>query len=659
MPSPKPTDRFLSRRRGVVALLCLLPGLCAAADPAITATDRQPELYEQAFDVSDRKIPLNRRTPVDVNSLLQLRFTTTTADANITGTAPPDWQRLQTILQQVRDLSAERKALNARARTPEARANPRQFLKDVIRPFNLKANDFIDEVEALLRPGEAAGFQDVLTGDTPGSASTPYENLAAWLTREIERLQAGNRAELAKHQVEVNVSAFLQHGRSETKRIGVPGYDNIAIGNPDPISKTSLKLTAAEAANFEARMKATQEVAALLRQIQDEWSGTNEDLSAALAKLSTQIKSLPRQLRSHLYTINSLGDLRTELEKLAALPDTEPARKEAAGRLIAACDDFEKDVEALKKKITDLTQLYQTLRGGADPALLADLAGTLGKFTAAARNLDSTAADTIKLIEQWGARLDKLQPDIAIIAPVLADRIEPLHDLKVNVTETLATLQPIIDAAKGIAALLGTSSGFDKLPEALAAVQVDEQWFKAQVAPATQIALDSVGLVPGDRVQVKVTYRSLQGDAPPPAPEVFLLDTTQFGLHRKIDASLIFARPLEAPAGQPKRWRPNAAATANWFYRWRPTEDGRLGGGKKIWNFVNPGMGIHAASLAQGDDSVEVGLGLNLSLLDGMLTGGYGYNLSTEDPYVFVGIGLLEVLDRARLPGGNTTDTGK
>ena len=259
----------------------------------------------------------------------------------------------------------------------------------------------------------------------------------------------------------------------------------------------------------------------------------------------------------------------------------------------------------------------------------------------------------------WGRRLTELQPDIEKVAPVLADKIEPLHDLKVNVTETLATLQPIIDAAKGIATLLGTSSGFDKLPETLAGVQVDEQWFKAQAAPATQLALDSVGLVPGDRVQVKVTYRSLQGDAPPPAPEVFLLDTTQFGLHRKIDASLIFARPLEAPAGQPKRWRPNAAATANWFYRWRPAEDGQLGGGKKTWNFVNPGLGLHAASLAQGDDSVEVGLGLNLSLLDGMLTGGYDYNLSTEEPYVFVGIGLLEVLDRARRPNGSTTDTGK
>lgn len=629
-----------------------LPGFAAGA---IEPKERQPELKEQAFDVKDRQINPSRRTSVDVNSILELRFVDVPSAKGSAEQAPVEIQRLEEILKQVRELAVERKAINARALS--GATAPGELGKQA-QSFNKKANALLDQWEAALRQGDPLGLQDVLTGDADGgNPSLPYQNLGRWLTREIERLQTTNRDELSKHLFEVNVSAFLQRGANQPQRIGVPGYDNIAIGNPDPISRTGLQLSAAEAARLDARLKATEEIAALLRRIQDDWSETNRKFADELVSLKTKVKDLPAEFRRQLRTIDSLDDVRTELAKLKDRADLDDSKKEAAGRLLAALENFEADKKAVEGKIADLTRLHDAFAKGVSPTVLADLAGALGNLAGLVAKVQEAAVQTVALLQQWKTRFDGLASDIVAVAPLIpAEKTEPLSGIADNLASVLAAAQPIVDAASGIAAVLKSSNSFDKVSAGLAEAKVEENWFKSPLAPDTQIALDSIGILSGDRVNVKVTYRKNgAADTAAPSPKIYYLDATQFGLHRKIDATLIFARPLKETApGEPKRWRPNAAATANWFYRFRQDEQGQLSGGRKTWNFINPGFGIHAASLAQGDDSVEVGLGANISLLDGMLTGGYGYNLSTEKPYVFIGIGLLEVLDRARRPGATS-----
>ncbi len=649
-------------RLGWGALVLAVAAALPAADTPSSAV-RRPELKETAFDVTDRAIPQNHQTPVDVNAELRLQFVT---PADATGTppppdavVPPDWKRLQDILGEVRALSAERKAINVAARTdPTALSDPIAFRDTRIRPFNRRVDAFFDHLESYVRPGDPSGLQDVLTGH--GKSSTPYESLALWLGEEIARLQAIDRAELARHQVEVTVSAFLLRGSTPPRRIGVPGYDNIAVGDPDPIPRSSLRLTKAEEAQFQIRLQTTQEVARLLREIQDNWSETTKTLSQSLNELASSAQALARDLRSQTNAINSLSDIEAALTQLKDSATATAEQQAAATRLLAACADIRRDADVLKQPVAGIVDLTQALRGNATPAKLADLPSLIASLQATAANLEKTLKTATAAFKTVSARVTSAQfaADLASVTPALAySQIEPLRDMKDKIEALETALKPMVDRARGIAALLSASTDADNLPAKLADVKVDESWFKTASAPDTHIALDTTGILPGDRVQVKVTYRNATGDAP--APEQFTVLATQFGLYRKIDAMLVFARPLEEPTpGAGKRWRPNAAATAHWFYRYRPAQDGALTGGKKAWNFVNPGFGIHASSLAQGDDSVEVGLGVNVSLLDGMISGGYGWNLSTEKPYVYVGIGLLEVLDRAR-NGTLTGGTGK
>lgn len=641
-----------SLRLGIT--LALSAGALAAADH-VSPTLREPQLTERAFDVTAQPIPKNRQTLVDVNSQLELIFQEKTEGQAAPVAAPPDWQRLQTLLEQIRSLSAERKELSAKLRSdPRARGDAGRFRREVANPFNDRVIELLDKVREHTRPEE---FRSIVTAD---GGSDPYGNLATWVQREITRLQTADRAEVARRQVEVNVAAFLLRGNTPPKRIGVPGYDNIAAGDPDPIPRTSLHLSRAEAQQFQARMDATRDVAAALRGIQDDWSETNTNLSEALKKLATDARNLVRNLRDDTNTLNSLGDIERALTKLQDAPGTPAAQKDAATRLLAACTDLRTRSTALTQQIGTVIDLVHDLRDQADPTALLNLAGSFSSISTLAgsvkEELTKASAQFAPFFERLGD--PQLAADIRLVTgPIARSEIDPLNQLIEDAAALKSAFQPLANQAQAIIDALKAARGSDSLSAKLADAKVDENWFKNTSAPNTEIALDTTGILPGDRVQVKVTYRNADGDAPP--PEQFTVLATQFGFYRKIDASLVFARPLEEPTpGAGKRWRPNAAATAHWFYRWRPLQDGSLAKPKRAWNFVNPGFGIHAASLAQGDDSVEVGLGVNVSLLDGMLSGGYGWNLSTEKPYIYVGIGLLEVLDRAR-NGTLTGGTGK
>jgi hypothetical protein len=115
------------------------------------------------------------------------------------------------------------------------------------------------------------------------------------------------------------------------------------------------------------------------------------------------------------------------------------------------------------------------------------------------------------------------------------------------------------------------------------------------------------------------------------------------GLHRELSSALIFARALHDDSNQ--TWKPNVAALVGWHYYKR---DPRSFGGK-LWNWLNPGLGIHLASLDQTTDNFEFGVGGNLTLWNGLLSSGFGWNLSrTNGEYVFLAIDLFETLNQVR-----------
>ena len=123
----------------------------------------------------------------------------------------------------------------------------------------------------------------------------------------------------------------------------------------------------------------------------------------------------------------------------------------------------------------------------------------------------------------------------------------------------------------------------------------------------------------------------------------YRLDAVLVGGHREISSAFIFARAVTGNAEQ-RSWQPNVAALVGWHYYYRrPTSTPT-----RLWNAFDPAVGLHLANLDQTDDSVEFGLGLNLALWHGLLSGGYGYNLSRETgAYWFVGLNLFGFLNRS------------
>ncbi|MCP3920104.1 MAG: hypothetical protein GY711_31650 [bacterium] len=146
-----------------------------------------------------------------------------------------------------------------------------------------------------------------------------------------------------------------------------------------------------------------------------------------------------------------------------------------------------------------------------------------------------------------------------------------------------------------------------------------------------------------DKIDLDVDFVRRGGEGEP--DEVidgrqFNLQLDDFGWRAHVRPQLIFFRSTDGDSDA-KRFQSNAAALIDWSYRYREPE----GGWGKFINGLEPGVGIHVASIDQGESSLEVGTGLNLSFKQGLFSVGWGFNLSERDHYYFVGGNLFRLFD--------------
>ncbi|MEE8105707.1 MAG: hypothetical protein V3T86_09255 [Planctomycetota bacterium] len=183
--------------------------------------------------------------------------------------------------------------------------------------------------------------------------------------------------------------------------------------------------------------------------------------------------------------------------------------------------------------------------------------------------------------------------------------------------------------------------------------------YKAHGAGAPKAMID-LGKIPNlkinDRVQIEVVEideeTNLKDDGI--VRQLFEVRARQFGWRLHGSAAVVFARaasgaPGRAPGNEAsanrKDWKLNAAALAMGHYRFR--DPNWLG---RVHNTLNTGIGLHLASLDMEDDAVEFGMGFSASVLDGLLVGGYGWNLMSESDreYYFIGLDLFAMLNSAK-----------
>ena len=198
------------------------------------------------------------------------------------------------------------------------------------------------------------------------------------------------------------------------------------------------------------------------------------------------------------------------------------------------------------------------------------------------------------------------------------------------------TVQGFHDSARGGKTVLHVG-GYDTLPLG----ELRSLWYDPLVMPGVRVELDKTTWRVGDRVSLIVRVR-VAGELGDLFSRGFRVEAGLTGLHPLFGSGLIFARGIKGSENA-RTWKTNVMAQVNWFNSIRAP--GKFG---TFWNWLGMGAGLHLASLDMGQDSVEFGLGGNITLWRGLLSVGYGKNLNVSTDvaeYKFVALDLFHVLN--------------
>ncbi len=652
------TRRSLGLRLAIAFPVSSLIG-CAATPPPPAKTTPLPgvsfQIEERAHDGTFVLDPRSDRPlKVDANSRLVISFRVQPSDEVVQ--ASGEWKRANGLLTIVLDMEKRRADLRAVEPDPKVPEAVDKHLKDL----QSHADDLVKLLGDAQRLLSASAEFDpgfdlnaVLSGRFDGRPDLrkPYANLARWLRREIERLHAQAAALTAgRDKIEVTVEAFHDPVLGTRKAIHVENYDELPLGDLRPIDRLGLRLTPAEENRLRMELQQTEAAASLIREVQENGKKLKEHARRVLADLKQRFRSLEGLLRGRRegWTAAIDGAV-AKLQGLALSPE----RKLIADSIVQDLQAYRRDIESLWSQIEKVTQIRQVLDGVDATTVEGILAGPQG-FLQTIEELEAAVGGLVEWLPR-GERLLKNVRDLAVgLTPEEALAIQPqqvkdfLDTLAKDFPATIRFIQMAVES-------FGGDSQAIVAAETLGATDAQPIPRTLDNLPDGAVELDHAGLTIGDRVSIRIRFRqkgTQPGEPGPVIDETTLRVTTVLtGLHRQIGVNLIFARAATG-SEDAKEWKPNVAAVADLHFRIRK-DDNRW---KRFFNILDPGLGVHMASLDQGEDSIEFGMGVTASLLGGFLTAGYGWNLSVDDDadYYYVGIDLLDVLNTGKgkvLPG--------
>lgn len=635
----------------VASLLALTPLWLRAAEAPATPPTRPPHVLTEKTDQGKDLAISSSHSKVDANSDILVGFLGFT---NVTP-APPskEWLQVSNVLHLVERTSAERSALQARYKKLDlADAAEVSRLRQDNQSFDLRAAALMGSWQEQLKLTTDDAFRRIRSGEFDGRTNSLliYANLARWTRGELERLNRAAVALVSNRTVFVSIQAFHIPPAGQRRAVHVDNYDNIPAGDYQPIDRLGLRLTPAEQERLAMEVKMAEQARDALREIHHAAenggafaSNLLSQVRAAVDSLEELVKQSPTAWELKFAEPAFLGTL-NEIAKNGALTDRQ--RAAAASNAIWLAE-FRSEMSAMQAAILKIQLLKNSL---ATPQAknLNELLSRSGSVMQALDGVNSLLAALRPALTKWPGRLQSTVANFNDLqGPLNAEQLAALWPEEVK-----QFMSKLGDSFPKTLEMVSTARSFlfnDKgLGEAAALAEADLQAIWRDDLTPGLLELPRVGLVQDDTVELKIKYRERGPDGKPGASlpdETYKMKATLMGLHRKFGASLIYARGLRGDAEE-QQWKPNVAATVHWFYRYRDVGDNVW---KRGWNYVNPGFGIHLASLDQGEESVEFGTGANLSLFDNLINGGIGVNLNNDErPYVYFGLSLLEALNKAK-----------
>jgi hypothetical protein len=598
---------------------------------------------------------VDRVNPVDAHSKLVISFTKPTEVTLEAGHTPgPEWKQLTATFDYLNQLGAEWTEINQRQIAPGDEAGKAKLREDATE-MGKRGTQFVIELESKLHftPAEARA---ILRGRSPGIKSPSanvYLNLAQWTTNNWERLrlaaEADEREVASNRQVHVTLQATRRSVTGEAAPLHVENWDNMTEGVYSPIDRTGLRPTEAEQKRLAAARQASEAVIALIHAAKTNYAEYKASLQKLASKFETEADALRENLETGLEAWEANPYSATTNQLYGIMATGTPAAHVPAKAIVTNLVAIHSDLMAIKTTIEAVRQFKGTLQNGAQSPI--DLFwGSQGLINAATNLLDS-AKQAKANIAAWPKRLEIIEQETPkLVSALNGAAFEAITNQTRQALKNLSASYPNeVTNLTVLWSLFTGSAGAGEAAAALAAANDQLISHTLDDLVDGRVNLKYGGLALDDIVTVRLRAtnsltRQILEDLNYEHEIGFM------GWYGKPVVHLIFARAKSGPV-EATQWKPNVAAGVEWHYQYRLTpEERETAVGKRIWNWLNPGAGLHVASLDQGPDSVEIGSGINLSFWDGLVAVGYGYNFAEVDDhqYFFVGLNLLSVFDKTK-----------
>ncbi len=612
----------------------------------------------------------NGKNVIDANSDVIVSFKVeevTAADAT------PEWQAINAYLQSWADQEKQRQAVDL----AEVDLTDPVALKAIEKRMAATVSNAVqldDQLEALIKALGIAGVDidkidfNTYPGFVPGD--DPQQARARFLRQQLERLTAEAAARAEKtEKVRVTVQAGVSPGRGDARALHVKNYDTLPAGERKPIDRYGLKMTAAEEKQLRMEIDQATKAKDSIKEIVENRDRIETFLRGEFEQLKVRLKEAAEKIKTEIKTgietklvvgsdswksvAMTLIARLEELEQLKELEGKEEVKR-AIAELKKALDGTVTSIDTLAAQVGAVELLIKQL----EKADGADLVGVVTALSGATAKIRTAVVD---VVDSWQANLAALKTAKEKLSAAISDGLT--EELKERLETLLAGIVSPDDLAefrKELNAQLPATAGFvatflERVKDSKNRKSVEQilEDNKATTIPRPLsdlpvgiIDLTTASLVLGDEITTRVRFLETEENVPIDRArtlheENFKSTTKLTGFHRTISGELIFAR-AETGTADAKSWKPNVAAVANWQYYLRdPTPAG------EFWNGLGLGVGGHVAGLDQGDDSVELGLGFNVSMFNGFVTAGYGWNLSVDRnrEYYFVGLDLIKTFN--------------
>lgn len=626
-----------------LAVLLLVSPAFVRAEALKSAGGTKIAITEIADDGSHEVKPGVAVAPIDARSRIVLAFDS----AALSGKSENEsrWKSLQAVLEEIKELGAQRTA--AIAALTAAKGSDDAAIKEAQRlafTYSTKFLDFKGRVrkiigEDVFKPIDLAATRRAREG------RGLLQELADWASNELASLTPTSGAIAEKSpKVLVEIVAFLEPAGQDRKPIHVDNYDQLPEGILKPLPRTGLQISSEEQAKLNQDLEYAKQAAQSIDEIRQqkdalirELMNFRGDLRGRLQQTLNTAEQQAQQLRDRVETVGLGVD---GADQTAAILVAVPALASTAKSL----DNISVSIKGLKLQLESLDRLRSyDFNNGIGPAMesfsstqaIVSLGSLQNEFQALPGQIAAAANQAATSVKGLTAEQEAVvaKEISSLKADLTSNALGTFGQVTAMVPATTAMLNAWEKMFKAAREQAGASNTLGQ--NIVPVIQRDLN----DLVPAT-VDLRRSGVKNGDYLSIKVRVRDADGSK--------LLEEKSYdfligsmGWHREYTGQLLFASATSGPTKN--QFQANAGVIVTWKYGHRNPV-----GSAKFFDWLQPGLGVHATSLHQGSSTVEVGSGVALSLWDDLITGGYGWNLgvTANKPYFFVGIGILDLLHK-------------